>query len=269
MKEWLVNLNKLCDAPWKSRKVCSQKGQDGILENIFENIGTKNTPPFCVEFGFNHREFIGGSGANVANLVLNKGWACLLFDGSYENKKINLHKHHLTSDNICGLFKKYEVPHEPDYISIDVDSTDLWLFKAVLGKYKPRVVSVEYNSHFPFDSAITFPNNPIERYQGDRGYGASLKALKLVGEEYGYSIVAVEEKLDVFFIRNDLIDDGTDEIAPDFENWKKFTELVGHIPLRRRERAGIFIDYEEYRKTNGDLEKDCPINFEPIQSSCY
>jgi len=249
MKKWLVNLSE------RARKVHSQGGQDGILETIFENIGTKNSPPFCVEFGFNNTEFLGGTGPNVANLVLNKGWKCLLLDGANENIKINLHKHYLTSDNICKLFKKYKVPTEPDYVSIDVDSTDLWLFKAVLGEYRPRVVSVEYNVNYPLDVAITFPNDPNERWELDRGYGSSLKALKMVGDEYEYSIVAMVKTLDVFFIRSDLLDDGTNNIAPEFKTWESFVRFPCHPPLIRPERAEIFVDYEEYVKTNGDLEK--------------
>jgi len=94
----------------------------------------------------------------VANLVVNKKWKCLLIDSDYENHKINLYKHYLTSDNICDLFKTHNVPEKPEYISIDVDSTDLWLFKSILSEYRPMVISVEYNAHFPIDRAITFVN---------------------------------------------------------------------------------------------------------------
>ena len=48
-----------------------------------------------------------------------------------------------------------------DYLSVDVDSTDLWLVEAVMmSAYRPRVISSEFNPNFPYDYAIAFPGNP-------------------------------------------------------------------------------------------------------------
>ena len=185
MKKWIQGLNR--------RKFghgsYSQSYQDELLKIVFENIGTVNKVPFCIEFGFNSQELVGGSGCNVAELVLNDGWDYLLFDGDNQNPSINLHRHFLTSENICALFQSYKVPKEPEYISIDVDSTDLWLFKALLKEYRAMVFSVEYNANYPLDKAITFPDNTDEHWEGDRGYGASLKALTVVASEQGYSLL--------------------------------------------------------------------------------
>ncbi len=38
----------------------------------------------------------------------------------------------LSSANIVSLFEKYKVPFAADYVSIDIDSTDLWIFRAIL-----------------------------------------------------------------------------------------------------------------------------------------
>ena len=246
MKEWVGQIGT---DRWK---VHSQGGQDGIIEDIFSNIDTVNDPPFCVEFGFNHPALVGGTGSNVAHLVLHKGWDSLLLDGDYQNESINLHKHFLTPENIVSVFKQYNVPEEPEFVSIDVDSTDLWLMKAILEEYRPLVLSVEYNCHFPLDAAITFPNDPDERFEVDRAYGASLAALKIVGEENGYSLVYVEKKCDAFFVRNDLIDDGSGELCPPMETWSECVDIPAHPILKRPSRACIFVDYEEFTKT-GDL----------------
>ena len=178
MKSWIREL-ELHD--FRSGKY-SQSYQDVLLERIFENTGTRNAVPFCVEFGFDSSGLVGGTGANVARFILDHQWDSLLLDGANENAEIHLHKHFLTSSNICELFSQYDVPKEPELISIDVDSTDLWLFEAVVKQYRAMVFSVEYNANFPLDAAITFPNDQNERWQGDRGYGASLKALKLVAQ---------------------------------------------------------------------------------------
>ena len=248
MKNWVKQLKSTTF----EKGIYSQKYQDHLLEIIFENIGTTNPTPFCVEFGFNSKELTDGSGANVAKLVLEEQWDCLLLDGENENPTINLHKHFLRSGNILEVFEQYNVPSEPEYISIDVDSTDLWLFDTLAGRYKAMVYSVEYNSHFPLDSSITFPNDPNERWEGDRGFGASLN---LVANRHGYSLLWVVPCLDAFFIRNDLIDDESGQICFPYENWSSCTNRIHHRPLKRKERTEIFIDYEVYLQTNGDTEK--------------
>jgi hypothetical protein len=69
--------------------------------------------------------------------------------------EINLHKHYLFADNIVGIFQKYNVPLELDYLSVDMDSHDLWVAKAILeGGYRPRVITTEYNSNYPTNMSI-------------------------------------------------------------------------------------------------------------------
>ena len=249
MKRWVEEL-AATEFP-KGRH--SQGGQDGVLGAIFAQIGTVNTPPLAVEFGFDSDSLTGGFGSNVANLVLHQGWRALLLDGGHENPVINLHREFLTAANIVEVFTRHGVPPEPDYVSIDLDSTDLWVFRVLLKSFRARVFSVEYNSHFPLDAAITFPDDPAERWQEDRGYGVSLKALVLVAEEAGYSLVTVVPKLDAFFVRNDLLDDGSGRLAPELETWRAATSLSFHAPLRDPSRVGIFLDYEVFQRTGGDL----------------
>jgi len=250
MKNWIKKLENKNFGTGKY----SQSYQDVLLDEIFENVGTNNSTPFCIEFGFDANCLTEGSGANVARLILDKKWDSLLLDGNNENAEINLHKHFLTSSNICELFKEYNVPKEPEYISIDVDSTDLWLFEAVVDKYRAMVFSIEYNSNYPLHAAIAFPNDKNEHWQGDRGYGASLKALNIVAKSHGYSLLWVIPKLDAVFIRNDLIDDGTEEICFPFEKWTSHTSVAFHLPLKDSKRAEIFMDYEVFLSTQGDIE---------------
>jgi hypothetical protein len=244
-------LTPLHQFPEGNRKVYSQRNQDIIIHNIFKQIGTTNK--FCVEFGWNSDTLTGGSGPNTANLIVNEKWDSLLLDQNNENPAINLHRHSLTPDNICDIFQQHNVPTSPDYVSIDVDSIDLWLFKAILKKYKPRLVSVEYNAHFGVNEAITLPQGAS--YLGGRGYGASLKALKLVGDEFGYSLISVETPLDAFFVRNDLWD--TKKVPP-LNSWAPCCAeggKSGHDPIPNKEDANLFLDYEVYLETNGDLKQ--------------
>lgn len=231
----------------------SQGSQDHVLREIFTHVGTANTPPLAVEFGFDADSLTGGFGSNVANLVLHQGWRAILLDGGHENASINLHREFLTSANIVEVFTKHGVPAEPDYVSIDLDSTDLWIFRVLLKHFRARVYSVEYNSHFPLGAAITFPDDPAERWQQDRGYGVSLKALVLAAAAEGYSLVKVVPKLDAIFVRNDLLDDGSGALVPALETWRPATSLAFHAPLRDPSRVGIFLDYEVWQQTGGDM----------------
>jgi hypothetical protein len=251
MKNWI----KALDTKAFGSGTYSQSHQDELTEIVFANIKPKNPTPDCVEFGFNSKSLTVGTGANVARLVLENKWDYLLLDGENENPEINLHKHFLTSSNISEVFRQHNVPEEPEYVSIDLDSTDLWLFDALVRDYRAMLFSVEYNSHYPLSAAITFPNDTKEKWEGDRGYGASLKALNMVAVKHGYSLLWVVPRLDAFFIRNDLIDDGTGEICFPFEKWEQQTQLIHHSPLKNKSRAKIFIDYETYLNTNGDVTK--------------
>ena len=216
-KDWIYQLQK------KGNHIYSQGGQDGLLDFIFENIGTTNK--ICVEFGFNADVLTGGSGANTANLILNKGWNGILFDIEFENLTINLHKENLTCENISEVFKRYDIPAIFDYLSIDVDSIDLWLMKAVLdGGFRPRVLTVEYNACFDINTSLTL-NKQGGSWGGGAGYGASLLALSRVASEHNYSLACVESGLDLFFIDNGLLE-GCD--IPDLLLFEKFTKICYH-----------------------------------------
>tara|TARA_B110001452_G_scaffold16211_1_gene13301 strand:- start:2433 stop:2918 length:486 start_codon:yes stop_codon:yes gene_type:complete len=122
----------------------SQGGQHHVLRWLFKTIGTTNR--YYVEFGFNPNEHCRGSGPNSCSLWL-EGWDGLLLDGNSHNESINLHTHFLSSANIVSLFRRYRVPESPDYVSVDIDSTDLWILRSILASvYRPRVISVEFNS---------------------------------------------------------------------------------------------------------------------------
>jgi len=221
------------------KKVYSQTYQDGIIEYIFKNIGTTNK--FCVEFGFNSNSLTGGSGANVARLVLEDNWKALLLDGFNDNSSINLHKEFLTQKNICSIFKKYCIPKNFDYISIDVDSIDLWLFKAMLeGEFRPRLISIEYNANFDLDMSITVKEGTIWK-NGDAVYGASLLALNKVAEEFDYCLIAAIEKYDLFFIRKELLNNYVSKLS----DFQKFVGLPTHCEygMPSTKRIESFVEY--------------------------
>jgi hypothetical protein len=191
----------------------SQRDQDSVLYSLFsaEFLGTTNK--YFVEFGFpgDFSTSTGNGRFLKNNLSFNK---FLLLDGNQNNPQINLHKKFITAANIVSLFEEYKAPTEPDYVSIDIDSCDLWVFHALTKKYRPRVVTVEYNANYPLGdyTSLRCADPTAEgayQWDFDNIYGASLSAIELAGRSHGYSLVYVTPGMDAFLVRDDLLCPGT------------------------------------------------------------
>ena len=180
------------------RKVFSQNKEDGILKYIFQNIQMTNR--YYVGFGTE-----SGKERNTRYLQ-SRGWTGLLMDGGNENQAINLHKEFITPNNIVSLFKKYNVPIKFDLLSIDIDSTDLWIWKEIGKVYHPRVVVTEFNSNCDLYEYWTFPNDSKQTWKGDRHFGACLSSLYLLSRQLNYTLVYVDSNyINAFFIRSDIV----------------------------------------------------------------
>ncbi|KAI9009252.1 hypothetical protein DFJ74DRAFT_687487 [Hyaloraphidium curvatum] len=231
-------------------KHTSQGQQDGIIASVFAAVGTSTR--FFVEFGFDANSFERSVGANTFQLY-RAGWRGLLLDGGHENASINLRRHMVTPASIVPLFELYKVPRDLDYLSIDIDGADLFVLIALLrAGFRPRLVSVEYNSNYSPASCLAWSGPSTG--QGRRGelrfnaaYGTSLPAAAAVGEEFGYGIVAVEPCMDVFLLRCDLFD-GTASLPT--EALAEFTCAELHHPADPQQAYG-FWDVCEYLRLGG------------------
>lgn len=177
----------------------SQNGEDGIVAALFKYI--KPTSRFCVEFG----AYDGVTGSNTYLLRL-QGWGALLLDRGYEIPEMNLHKEHITAENITQLFDKYQVPHNLDLLSIDIDYNDFYVWKAIDVKYQPAVVLIEYNSSLLPTEDKVVKYRPFYIGDGTNYFGASILALYKLGRSKGYSLVYADKiGVNLFFVRDDLI----------------------------------------------------------------
>jgi len=127
------------------KKIYSQAGEDGVIQGIFKLIGLTNK--LCVEFGST------GACDNTKFLRTKQGWKAVLFDRTPTSPKT--HAEFITAANIVTVFKKYKVPLNFDLLSIDIDGNDYWVWKALEGGYRPRVVIIEYNCNFPLNVSKT------------------------------------------------------------------------------------------------------------------
>src|SRR3990167_5795057 len=96
----LSNLNSF------EKRVYSQNGEDGILEVVFDKIGTTNK--YFVEFGVKDAQQ-----CNTRFFKEFKGWQGLWMDGDKQYNK-NVKTHWITRENIEPLLKKYNVPKNFD-----------------------------------------------------------------------------------------------------------------------------------------------------------
>jgi hypothetical protein len=114
---------------WTKKKgPYSQGSQDLNLEKIFSVV--QSTNKYFVEFGLNEPSYTSGrSGANTRKLYEN-GWRGLFLDGDREHAQINLKKYFLFANNIAAIFGENKVPKDLDYLSCDMDSHDLRVFRA-------------------------------------------------------------------------------------------------------------------------------------------
>ena len=230
-------------------RIYSQGTQDQIIRLLINNIAISDNK-YCVEIGYDSNTLTGGCGANTTDLIVNYGWNSLLLTADFENPSINLYNHFLTPDNVCLIFEQYNVPIELDYLSIDIDSTDLWVLDKILEKYKPKFYSVEYNLNVPIDYAITFPNDSTEVWQRDKMFGASLKCFDILAQKYDYSLVFAMDfnksgGHDAFFMRNDLINNFNIPKITDFKH--VFQPLHTKCTTGRHK---LMMDYEVFLGTN-------------------
>lgn len=195
-------------------QVLSQNGEDGIIYEIFKRIGTQSK--YFVEFG------VGNGTENNSAYLLLQNWTGSWIEGSplhcnemkisykdiIDNNHLRVKESFITKNNIVALFKELKVPVDLDFLSIDIDGNDYWIWKELV-TYKPRVVAIEYNASVGPHVEWVMPYNEQHVWNGKlvgHYFGASLKSFELLGSSLGYSLVGCNlTGANAFFVRNDLI----------------------------------------------------------------
>jgi hypothetical protein len=190
------------------RSVYTQNGEDGIIEEIFKRIGVTNK--YFVEFGVHGVK-------NNSTLLLIKNWTGLWIGGSelskqfisgkfkslQDSSKLTFVHRWITKGNIEKIFEENRVPKEFDFLSIDLDGNDYWIWDAIKN-YSPRVVCVEYNATFPASLPWVMTYNEKHSWDQSSYFGASLKSLEILGKRKGYELIGCDfAGCNAFFIRND------------------------------------------------------------------
>lgn len=190
-------------------KVFSQNQEDGMIAEVFRRIGT--TSKRFIEFGIQD-----GLECNSTFLLM-QGWRGTWIEGSTEDAKkaqaafstypVEVINRQVTVDNADALIADVAANGELDFLSIDTDTIDYWLWRAIRS-VSPRLVVIEYNATWPPFIRKTVEHNPNMIWDGTNFSGASLGALEALGREKGYSLVGCSiAGVNAFFVRNDLVGD--------------------------------------------------------------
>jgi hypothetical protein len=195
-------------------KVFSQFGDDGIIQYLVNQLEPLSHT--FIEFGVQDY-----TEANTRFLLLNDNWKGLIMDGSQDAmnsvRAQDLYwRYDLTAvgafvdkDNINNLFTENGFRDEIGLLVIDIDGNDYWIWKEV-DVVNPVIVSIEYNSVFGPDHAVTIPYNSkfsrTDAHYSNLYWGASLKALCMLAEKKGYAFTGSNSNgNNAYFVRKDKL----------------------------------------------------------------
>lgn len=194
-------------------RVYSQWGEDGILDWIIEQCD--GIPQSFIEFGVESY-----AEANTRFLLQNRNWRGMVIDGRDELPAVvaaqDISWRHditpvsafITAENINQLFAGAGFSGEIGVLSVDIDGTDYWVWKAI-NTVDPWIIVAEYNSAFGDLVPLTIPyRTDYVRAQSGMGklfYGASIAAFDGLANERGYvRLGANSNGSNVFYARNDI-----------------------------------------------------------------
>jgi hypothetical protein len=177
----------------------SQHGEDGMIEKVWEWLGVKTG--LCVEFG----AWEGYKFSNTARLWT-RGWGAVLIEAD-EGKAKQLAQNVKPYPKVKAVQKRVgldfgtrwdrvEGAKDADFVSIDIDGNDYWIFKE--SPAGPKLYVVEYNTTVPAWLDLYTP------YAPDNYFGCSLAALARLAQDKGYAYIG-STKSNGFFLRSDLL----------------------------------------------------------------
>jgi hypothetical protein len=239
--------NPAADLRGNEFTVYSQWGEDGIIQRLIREVPIRRR--IFVEFGVeNYRE------SNTRFLLVHDNWSGLVIDGSEANVRtirsdeiywrynLKAENAFITRENINELISRNGIEGEIGLLSVDIDGNDYWVWEAIT-TVSPAIVIAEYNHRFGKDRAVTTPYRPdfvrTQAHHSTVYYGASLRALYLLGKNKGYVFVGCNSSgNNAFFVRRDL--------------------MPSRIKECTVEEAFVAAQFREARDSHGQLEFRSP-----------
>lgn len=211
-----------------ARNEHSQNGEDGIVARIFDVIG--ETTRLCGEFG-------AWDGLHLSNTraLVERGWRGVMIERDPERFAALTQTYPAGSGVLCieaavddeantvgRLLAAAGVEEELDFLSIDVDGADYYLFRAL--DVRPRVVCVEANGA---NVAESLRENP--RAVASHDVNQPLALFVEAGRRLGYRLVGYS--LNAFFVRDDA---GHDDELPTLSAAEAYDDYLRRLDERQR-----------------------------------
>lgn len=197
-----------------AKNITSQGGEDGILTEIFTLIGVSKG--YCVDIG----AWDGVHLSNTYNLLQNNNWSGLLIEADDERSSKCSKLYTNRTDVVCvkelvtikglnslyQIFQRYKITNDIDFLCIDIDGADYYLWATLDSSYRPKVICIEFNP--------TIPNHILFVQQADTRIhqGSSLLAFVELGKQKNYSLL-VTTTFNAIFIDNKYL-----STIPKFDN---------------------------------------------------
>jgi SAM-dependent methyltransferase len=119
------------------------------------------------------------------------GWKCWFLSDEGEP----LIHEFINVENVNGVFEKYKIPKDLDFLSIDIDGMDYWVWKELI--WEPKLVCIEYNER---RKEGIQPYKSDNKWSGhnDDFFGACKEEMIKLGKENGYKLVH-QNQANLFF----------------------------------------------------------------------
>jgi hypothetical protein len=197
-------------------RVFSQFDEDGLI--LFGVAVAGEGTGLLVDLGSGD----GVHASNSANLILNFGFHGLLVDADAQASAHakRFYRQHpdskerppvtteafLTRDNLNQVIRQSGFEGEIDFLSIDVDGNDYWLWEA-LDSVSPRFVLAEVHpEHGPIDYVMPYQEDFVwSKAAPETRHGASTVAMLALAERLGYRLVGSNlYGFNLLFARSDV-----------------------------------------------------------------
>jgi hypothetical protein len=195
----------------------SQNGEDGIIDVLRSRL--KHPNRYVVEIGAAE-----GTENNSSWLLTTAGYEGLMIEGDPRQSaraRRNIGRYSIGSQFV-SMFVTLETVNaildkvafnEPDVFSLDIDGNDWHIANALFAReFRPKIVSVEYNSAFgPERSVTSVYRDDFRRstaHPSQLYYGVSLAGWRAFFDGRGYGFVGVDANgVNAFFVDARQLDD--------------------------------------------------------------
>ena len=171
--------------------------EERILREYIETLLPKNHGDTVVDLG-------AGDGVRHSNThaLFISGWKGLAVDGDADRAyrlarayryypNVFTCRHQITPQNVVSLLEAYQIPHDFEVLSLDIDSYDYLVLDALLTKFRPRIVVTEINEKIPPPIRFIVKYDPDFTLQ-HHFFGYSIASLEDLCARHDYALMSLE-----------------------------------------------------------------------------